>query len=194
MWQSLTAEFSNKWTDRVWSISWPLRSPGLSQNSFGWEGRVKNNMYSSKVTSLHELKGRLQLTNGTLERTRKQLKNKMDVCRVAYGAHTDTWYTQSKKFTQNILLLYPLAFKSYLNFKYLHPFMEILYKVDEWDGKLFRIWKEPVLTCSKALFWHLAGDTDDPQGSLSQDDRLIRPKFKPGTSDLDPRDPKQIPT
>jgi len=93
----LGAKFPNRWIERDGPTPWPPRSPDItpSLDFFLW-GYVKDNMFSTPVPDITNLKARIidafaTITEDMLENTCREIDYRLDVLRAIKGAHVEVY-------------------------------------------------------------------------------------------------------
>jgi len=92
----LDAKFPNRWIGRDGPTPWPPRSPDITPHDFFLWGYVKDNVFSTPVPDITNLKARITdafatITEDMLENTRREIDYRLDVLRATKGAHVKVY-------------------------------------------------------------------------------------------------------
>lgn len=97
--ERLTQMFRQQWIGRFGPVRWPARSPDLTPLDFFLWGHIKNEVYSTEVTTVEELKNRIILSfnklkemaaNGDLlSRVRNNIIRRCSLCIQEHGGHIE---------------------------------------------------------------------------------------------------------
>jgi len=92
--QYLNDHFPGKWIGRNRPVAWPPHSPDLNPIDFHIWGHVKNEVYSTTVTNVDELRESIVATfdairnrPGQLERVRESMMRRLNGCVAANSQH-----------------------------------------------------------------------------------------------------------
>jgi len=92
----LNATFRNRWIRRDGPTPWPPRSPDIIPLDFFLWGYVKDNMFSTPVPDITNLKARItddfaKITENILENTWREIDYRFDVLRATKGALVEVY-------------------------------------------------------------------------------------------------------
>ena len=92
----LDATFPNRWIGRDGPTPWPPRSPDITTLDFFLRGYVKDEVFSTPVPDITNLKARITdafatITEDMLENTLREIDYRLDVLRATKGAHIEVY-------------------------------------------------------------------------------------------------------
>ena len=92
----LDATFPNRWIGRDSPTPWPLRSPDITPLDFFLWGYVKDEVFSTPVPDVTNLKARITdafatITEDMLRNTWREIDYRLDVLHATKGAHVEMY-------------------------------------------------------------------------------------------------------